>query len=424
MSGGATPSSRPDTKTPLSYPAFRALWLAGIVTFMGSFVQNVAEAWLMMDLTKSPLPVAMLSTAFVGSSLFMMLPAGVLADRYDRRRVAFASQVVQLVAALGMAVLAFTGHITPTALVVGVALLGIGMALGAPAWAALIPELVPRELVAEAVALNAVAFNLARAVGPAIGGIMLARFGTVFSFVLNAASFAVVMVVLYIYRSKDPRPTAPPRPLTKTFAEPWARLSGDGDLKRVFIAMFGFTLGAGIFYALTPAFGKETLKATPLSYGVMIGALGGGAVMGASIMKRLRSRVSPRILLALTMLTFAAFSAAVSRATTTGTAMILLVPAGMGWLGSFSSLQALVQIWAPERLRARIVALYQMAHLATWAIASTAGGFIADHFSVRAAMGAGAAVCALAALSTWRLGLPRSFSGGVVSVPPPDPTDR
>ena len=137
-------------RSPLSYPAFRALWLAGIVTFLGSFVQNVGEAWLMMDLTKSPLPVAMLATAFVGSSLFMMLPAGVLADRRDRRSVAMASQVVQAVAALGMAALSYTHHITPTALVLGVGLLGIGMALGAPAWAALVPELVPLDLVAEA----------------------------------------------------------------------------------------------------------------------------------------------------------------------------------------------------------------------------------------------------------------------------------
>ena len=111
-------ASRPAAaRSPLSYPVFRALWLAGIVTFLGSFVQNIGEAWLMMDLTKSPLPVAMLSTAFVGASLFTMLPGGVLADRHDRRRVAIASQIVQAVAALSMAVLSYTHHITPTALV-------------------------------------------------------------------------------------------------------------------------------------------------------------------------------------------------------------------------------------------------------------------------------------------------------------------
>jgi MFS family permease len=411
-------------KSPLSYPAFRALWIAAIVTFTGSFVQNVGEAWLMMDLTKSPLPVAMLSTAFVGASLFAMLPGGILADRRDRRSVAFASQVVQLVASLGMATLSFTGHITPAALVAGVALLGIGMALGAPAWAALIPELVAREHVAEAVALNAVAFNLARAVGPAIGGLVLARYGATTSFLLNAASFAVVMVVLYIYRSKEPPPARSAQPLASSFVEPWATVSGDANVRRVFVAMFGFTLGAGIFYALTPAFAKETLHASPLAYGVMIGAMGGGAVLGASIMKRLRSRVRPGVLVPATMLTFATFLALLSRATTVPTAMALLVPAGAGWLGSFSSMQALVQIWAPDRLRARVVALYQMAHLGMWAIASSTGGLIADRLSVRIAMAVGAAVCVASALFTGKLGLPPSFTGGVVPGPPVDLKDR
>jgi hypothetical protein len=256
-----TARSASSKRSPLSYPAFRLLWLASIVTFIGSFVQNVGEAWLMMDLTKSPLPVAMLSTAFVGASLLAMLPAGILADRRERRNVAIASQLVQMVAALGMAALSITGHITPTALVAGVALLGLGMALGSPAWVSLLPELVPREMVAEAVAINAVAFNLARAVGPAIGGIVLARFGATTSFVLNAASFGVVTVALVLYRSEGP-PKPPPSsaPLATAFAEPWRLVSGPGDLRPTFVAMLGFTFGAGIFYALTPAFAKVSRR--------------------------------------------------------------------------------------------------------------------------------------------------------------------
>jgi MFS family permease len=408
MTAGSASSKR----SPLSYPAFRLLWFASIVTFIGSFVQNVGEAWLMMDLTKSPLPVAMLSTAFVGASLLAMLPAGILADRRERRNVAIASQLVQMVAALGMAALSITGHITPTALVAGVALLGLGMALGSPAWVSLLPELVPREMVAEAVAINAVAFNLARAVGPAIGGIVLARFGATTSFVLNAASFGVVTVALVLYRSEGP-PKPPPSsaPLATAFAEPWRLVSGPGDLRPTFVAMLGFTFGAGIFYALTPAFAKVSLGATPLAYGVMIGAMGAGAVAGASIMKRLRGRTQPRALVAGTMLLFASSIAVVSRVSSVPLAMVLLVPAGAGWLGSFSSLQALVQLSAPELLRARVMALYQLVHLGAWAVASALGGYLADRVGIRAAMTVGAAVCATAAFSTWRHGLPASFSG-------------
>ena len=402
-------------RSPLSYPAFRVLWLAGIVTFIGSFVQNVGEAWLMMDLTKRPLPVAILSTAFVGASLVMMLPAGVLADRYDRRRIAFASQIVQAAAALMMAVLSFTGHITPGALVFGVALLGLGMALGAPAWVSLVPELVPRELVAEAVSLNAVAFNLARTVGPAIGGLVLARFGATTSFVLNAASFGVVMIALTMYRKDDPpRERTSMAPLASSFRAPWDHVKRPGDIRSVIVAMLLFTLGAGFFYALTPAFAKDTLDASARAYGIMIGAMGAGAVLGASILKRLRSRVSPQILVAATMLLFAICIGGLSLARSVPVAMVLLVPAGAGWLGTFSSLQALVQIWAPQRLKARILALYQVFHLLAWATASALGGVVAERYGIRAAIAAGAVVCGVAGLSTWKLGLPRSFTDDVV----------
>jgi len=407
----------PSARSPLSYPAFRVLWLAGIVTFLGSFVQNVGEAWLMMDLTKSPLPVAMLATSFVGCSLFMMLPAGVLADRRDRRSVAMVSQIVQAAAALSMAALSYTHHITPAALVIGVGVLGIGMALGAPAWAALVPELVPLDLVAEAVALNSVAFNIARAIGPAIGGIVLARFGATSAFLINAATFGAVMIALSMHRGDSPTPArGSMRPIASTFSAPWQQVTGPGELRPTFVAMFGFSFGAGMFYALTPAFGKDTLGATPLAYGVMIGAMGGGAVLGASIMKRLRERMPPRVLVTATMATFALFVVIVSRVSSLPTAMVLLVPAGVGWLGSFSSLQALVQIWAPAAQRARVVALYQMAHLATWALASALGGLLADHFGIRFAMLFGGLLCAAAAASTWRMGLPPSFLGSAAAV--------
>jgi MFS family permease len=420
-------------RSPLSYPAFRVLWLAAIVTFLGSFVQNVAEAWVMMDLTKSPLPVATLSTAFVGASFLMTLPGGVLADRYDRRSVAVVSQIVQASAALGMAVLSFTGHITPVALVVGVSILGLGMALGVPAWTALIPDLVPRELVADAVALNAVAFNLARAVGPALGGLVLAKLGATASFALNAASFFVVIAALVLHRSADERP--PPssrsrlprgttvRPLGSAFVEPWRVVRSDEAVRPAFIAMLPFSLGAGMFYALTPAFGKTTLGATPLSYGMMIGAMGAGAVLGATILKPLRQLVHPRALVTTTMLFFATGSAVVANVSTVTLAMILFVPAGVGWLGTFSSLSALVQVWAPDEVRARVIALYSMAHLATWATAASLGGVVADRIGIRVAMMTGALVCAASAFVTWKLGLPPSFSGVRVAPQPPPPPE-
>lgn len=411
-------TSGPVRGSPLSYPVFRALWLSGVVSFIGSFVQNVGEAWLMLDLTKSPLAVSLLATAWVGASVLMMLPAGVLADRWDKRKVLILSQIVQAVAALGMAALSYTHHITPAALMGGVTLLGFGMALGAPAWAALNPELLPRELVAEAVAINAVAFNIARAIGPAIGGVVLDHYGAATSFLLNAASFGVVMIPLIAYlktklEGEEVKPSRAPEPLRSAFKEPLATVRTDPDLRSIFRAMLLFSLGAGMFYALAPAFGKQTLHETPREYGIMIGMMGTGAVLGATVLKRLRPRIPPRLLIGSTMLVFATAALVLANVPTVLAAMILFVPAGAGWIGSFSSCAALCQVWAPGPLRARIVALYQLVHLGTWAVASAVGGMIAERFGVRIAMSVGAVVCVLASLSTFKVGLPPSFTGSV-----------
>ncbi|MBS2017776.1 MAG: MFS transporter [Deltaproteobacteria bacterium] len=402
-------------KGPLSYPIFRALWLSGVVSFIGSFVQNVGEAWLMLDLTKSPLAVSLLATTVVGTSVVWMLPAGLLADRYDKRKVLIASQLLQALAALTMAALSYTHHITPSALLFGVALLGTGMALGVPAWGALNPELLPRELVAEGVALNAVAFNLARAVGPAIGGVVLDTVGATGSFLLNAASFGIVLIPLFAFlhvklEGADASAPAPLAPGRNAFRAPLAAIRGDEGLRSIFLAMFLFSLGAGMFYALTPAFGKETLRETARQYGIMIGMMGGGALLGATVLKRLRPRVAPRVLIGSAMALFATFGFAVANAPTIPIAMALFVPAGAGWIGSFSSIAALNQVWAPSGLRARIIALYQLVHLATWTITSALGGVIAERFGVRVAMSIGTAVCAMAAIATFRVGLPTSFT--------------
>ena len=404
--------------SPLAYPVFRALWLSGVVSFIGSFVQNVGEAWLMLDLTKSPLAASLLTAVMVGTSVVWMLPAGVLADRYDKRKVLIASQIVQGVAALLMAALSYTHHITPASLLLGVALLGTGMALGVPAWGALNPELLPRELVAEAVAMNAVAFNIARAIGPAIGGLVLDRFGATTSFLLNAASFGVVLIPLFVYlKAKlvgvDDMPPASVKPMSSAFGGPLTTIRNDDDLRSIFRAMFLFSLGAGMFYALTPAFGKETLHATAREYGIMIGMMGTGAVVGAAALKRLRPRIPPRLLIGSTMLLFGVCALVIANLPTIGLAMIGFVPAGAGWIGSFSSVAALNQVWAPARLRARIIALYQLVHLSTWTIAAIAGGAIAERFGVRVAMSIGAVVCVLASISTFRVGLPPSFTGSV-----------
>ncbi|HEY8075780.1 MAG TPA: MFS transporter [Labilithrix sp.] len=397
--------------SPLRLAAFRALWIAATVSFVGSFVQDVGERWIILELTKSPLPSAMLSTTFVTASLLAMLPAGVLADRVDRRTLVVASQLVQGTAAAVVAVLTFTGRLSPALLLATEAVMGIGMALGTPAWNALMPEMVPREQVAEAIALNAIAFNIARAIGPAIGGIVLSSIGATASFALNAASFVAVVIAIRAYRPATPPPRAPPSPLASALGEPLRIAARDAGIRATILAMVVFTAGASMVYALMPAYGKTTLGATAREYGLMFGAMGLGAIGGTWLLRPIRRRVTPRVIVACTITLYAATAIALSRVHDVRLAMLLFLPAGAGWTGTFSSLSTLVQMWAPDRLRARVVAVYIVGHFTLWAIGSTIGGMIAERASVRMSMAIGACICAFAALVVARLPIPRSFVG-------------
>jgi MFS family permease len=414
-------------RPPLSIPVFRAIWLAATVSWIGSFVQDVAERWIMLELTKSPLPSAMLSTVFVTASLLAMMPAGILADTYDRRTLIIISQIVQGVVAAIVAALTWSGHLTPALLLSAAAIMGVGMAVGNPAFNTLIPELVSRESVAEAIALVAVAFNIARAVGPAIGGVVLSTLGATASFAINAASFVAVVIAVIASRSAAvPKPPPEKSTLASAFSEPLAHALRHVGTRATILSMMTFTAGASIVYALMPAYGKTTLGASAREYGLMFGAMGLGAIAGTWALRPVRRRVAPRIVIVGTTLVYAASAIAMSRVEDVRVATLLFLPAGAGWTGTFSSFSTLVQMWTPDRLRARVVALYVVFHFATWAIGSTIGGTIADRWSVRLAMAIGAAITALATLVVSRVALPLSFLGPVGSIrrgqdqPPPD----
>lgn len=400
------------TASPLRNPAFRALWIAATVSYVGTFVQDVAERWLVLELTNSPLSAAMLSTAFVTASFIGMLPSGVLADRLDRRKLVMWSQCAQAFVAGSIALATWTHHVTPAVLIAASAAAGLGLALGAPAWNALVSEILPLDQVAEGVTLNGIAFNIARAIGPAIGGVVLSALGAAFSFFLNALTFVVVLGAVAIHRAPERAPLSqPPPPMGRAFLEPFAHATRDVAVRAVLVAMLCFTTGAAFIYALAPAFAKLTLDADPRAYGLMLGAMGVGAVIGGAALRPLRLRVAPRVLLAGGMAVFGAAGVALARVHSVPLAIALFVPAGVGWTASFSSLSALVQVWVPNRLRARIVALYTMAHFAMWAVSSTVGGVIGEHAGVRTSFLVGGVLAFAAALVTARLPLPTSFSG-------------
>jgi MFS family permease len=188
--------------TPLREPAFRSLWIANVVSNVGGWMQTVGAAWLMTSLSSSPLMVTMVQSASSLPVVLLALPAGALADIADRRLILLVSQFWMLAAAAALTCLVFTGAVTPILLLALTSVLGLGTALMGPASQAVITELVPSSQLSSAVSLNSAGFNLARAVGPALGGIILAKTGAGFTFLLNSISFLAVILALYNWRPK------------------------------------------------------------------------------------------------------------------------------------------------------------------------------------------------------------------------------
>jgi MFS family permease len=404
--------STPPHSSPLRHEAFRAVWIAAVFSYVGTWVQDVGEGWLMTSLTRDPLPVAMLTTAMTVPMFALLLPAGVMADRFDRRRLLIVSQGMMATVAAALALVTWLGWTSPAVLLFASAGLGVGSALSSPAWNTLVPELVPRRETAEAVLLNSVAFNIARTVGPAVGGLLATRQPAI-AFLLNAVSFLGVIEVLRRYdevkhaaRAVKRRPESIGRALMAAFEQ----LRRSPKLRAMHIAVATFGFAAASPMALMPFFAKERLGTNGGGYGLMLGAIGSGGILAALFLKRVRGVVSARGLVAGAMATYGIAILAMSTTRSLPFAIALLLPAGMAWVSTFSTLNALVQLSSPLHLKSRALALYQLSFYAAWSVGAFAGGAIANRIGVSLAVGLAATGTLAAAALSARLSLP-SYEG-------------
>ncbi len=414
MSPPERPPPAAPQSSPLAYEAFRAIWLAAIFSNVGTFVQDVGEGWLMLSLTRDPFPVAMLTTSFTVPGMALMMPAGVLADRWDRRRILLFAQSLQAASAGVLALATWLGATTPAVLLLASAGLGAGSALSSPSWNSIVPELVPRAVVADAVTLNSVAFNIARAVGPALGGLVLALAGPGTAFFLNALSFLAVIEVLRRYeafKSASARAVAIAKrrraePIRRALLAAFLAVKASPGLTAAHLSVAAFGLAAASFPALLPVFAKEVIGTNAGGYGFMLGAIGVGAVVGALVLQRFRAMLHARGVVSGAMAMYGLSVLAVSRTTSLRLAVLFLLPAGVGWISSLSSLNALVQLSSPAHVKSRILALYQLAFLTTWSLGSSIGGALANRYGVGATVTlAGFGVLCAAAVSA-RVPLP------------------
>ncbi len=367
---------------PLSEPIFRALWLAGLFSNLGSWVHDLGASWLMTELTTSPLWVSLVQAAGSLPVFLLAVPAGALADVVDRRKLLIVSQLWMLLAALALALATYSGHASPTLLLFATCSLALGTALNTPAWQALVPELVHPPQLPAAIALNGLQINLARTLGPALGGILVSFLGPWAAFAFNAFTFAVVAFVLWRWK-RDCKPPALP-------AERWfgaiqvgvrfVRYSPAfrGVLKRA-LAFFPWSAA---MWAFLPLIARKELHIGAGGYGVLMGSMGFGAVTGALMMPRLRTRLSLNDLMSLASFIFAAVLGLLAVVRSYPLVCLVMAGAGGAWLTMMSGFGVAAQSLLPSWVRARGLAVYVTVFFGSLAVGSAFWGALAAQIGI------------------------------------------
>lgn len=363
-------------------------------------MQDTAGTWLMTSLTASPLLIALMQTAASLPVLFLGLLAGATADIYERRRLLIFWQCWMLISVAVLAILTFIGVISPFTLLLLTCLLNIGSAMNNPAWQAIVPELVRREDIPSAVTLNAASNNIARAVGPALGGLMVAAFtradsGAGWVFTLNSASFAGVIWILWRWKRK---------PIFKS-ALPAERIAGSvrsglryvrysPELQKPLIRAFLFPFFVSAVWSLLALVAKRDLRQGAMGYGILNGCLGVGAVAAASTLARIRKKVDADKLLAITSTYYICTFLVLAFVHTPAIVILSLLGAGFAWTSTMSTLNVAVQLSVPAWVYARALGTYLMTFQGGMALGSVVWGAIAQRSSTTVAL-----VCAAVGLA-------------------------
>jgi MFS family permease len=377
--------------SPLSHPLFRAMWFASMASNVGTWMHTVAASWLMTTIATSPLPVALVQTATSMPMFLLGLPAGAIADLVDRRRLLIFTQSWMLAAAAVLGVLALAGVIGPWTLLALTFALGFGSGMNGPAWAAAIPELVSREELAAAVALNSVQFNIARAIGPALGGFVMAASSAGIVFLLNAVSFLGVILVLWRWREARPEGSAERVPLDQSGVHKAMRqglhyVRSTPAYHAVLIRTGLFSFAGSALWAMLPVVTSATLARTSTGYGILLGCLGAGAVVGAAILAPLRRRYSEDHIVVAGVVLFAVATLALATIHNFGVVALAMLLGGVAWMTAMSTFSVCAQSAPPLWLRARALAVYLMVFQGALAVGSGIWGELAGRLGVRGAL--------------------------------------
>jgi MFS family permease len=394
----STSDRRPDSAwSPLGEPLFRSLWIAAVVSYTGTWMQNVGAGWLMTQLSDSPLMVSLVQAASAIPVFVAVLPAGALADMVDRRRLLLFTQSWMIVAAAALGVLTLLHATGPWMLLAFTFLLGIGAVMNDPAWQAITPDVVSPAQHSSAVALNSAGFNVARAAGPALGGLIVAAAGAGWSFLLNAASFSGVMYFLYNWKSHAHEATAT-RGIGDAIREGFLYVRGAPQVKSVLIRTGAFSIGAASLLALLPVICQPH---GAQGYGFLLTCFGLGALSGAAILPRMKLQYSVDGLVAGATLLFAAMTFLAGQVHIFEWLCLVLFTAGTAWIGILACFNVVAQTMCPSWMRARALSMYLFVLQGGMALGSAIWGELAARQGVPAAL-AWSALAMVVGLSTIR----------------------
>jgi MFS family permease len=370
---------------PLRVPTFRNLLVADVVSDIGTFMQSVGAAWLMVSLGAGPMYVALTQTASSLPFFLLALPAGSAGDIVDRRKLILYTESWMAGIALLLAVLTIAGFMSPWLLLVLTFALSAGDAFETPSWRAILPELVSKDDLEAASALNGIEFNLARAVGPALAGLVIASAGVTAAFVANVLSFFGVILVVARWKRPVRKRTAPPETLAGATVAAVRYVRYSPPVRSILVRVGAVMLFGSALFALLPTLARS-VSPSAIGYGFLLGCFGAGAIVGALLLQPARSRWSTEVVVSTGVAILGVaivMSAGLHRLSTLGPVMLM---GGAAWIVFISLISALIQNLAPDWVRARVLAVYILISQGSMAIGSAAWGVVAQRAGIRTAL--------------------------------------
>ncbi|GAC1345866.1 MAG: MFS transporter [Acetobacteraceae bacterium] len=413
----------PAALLPLRHKVFRMLWTANVVTALGTWMQNTGAGWLMTSLSPEALSVSLVQAATIIPTFLLALPAGALADTMDRRSFMIGCQIWTMLAATTLAALTYAGLIDATGLIALTFAIGIGTAMYQPAWGATVPEVVPRPDLVQAIALNGIGFNLARALGPAFGGVLVVFGGPALAFLLFAVSFLASIAALAAWRRVRTRSALPREHLLSAMRAGMQFVRHTPAMRAAIARSVAFFLPAAAPWAMLPLIVREQLGLGAGSFGLLLGLMGVGGVTAGMLLPRLRGVAGRGTTVLGATLFSAAGMACVASTHHWGPAAVGMFLFGVGWVSAASTAQAAAQLVAPAWVRARALAIYQLAFNGALGFGSLMWGWLGDRFGLRPAMLMAAVAAATLAFAVRHYSLDGATSSPAAAPAPPAPEE-